>query len=131
VSSNTRTNVALLSVTAGPLAGPVLARVIAMLAARANLPIDRLNDAVLLGDAIAAAARPVVADGRVRVEIGARPAGLVLRIGPLTEDGAERLRESARMPGAGDVLERLADEIRVERDAAGEFLLLDVAADRG
>lgn len=128
MSSAPAPDVALLSVTAGPLAGPVLARVIAMLAARANLPIDRLNDAVLLGDAVAAAAEPVVTDGRIRVAIDARPQALELRIGPLVDDGAERLRDGARMPGAGDVLERLTNGIQVERGDDGEYLLLDVAA---
>ena len=36
-----------LSVASGPLVGPVLRRVVGMLAARADLPLDRLDDAVL------------------------------------------------------------------------------------
>ena len=120
--------VATLSVTCGPLAGPVLGRVVAMLAARANLPIDRLNDAVLLTDTIAANARSSVPDNRVRVEIGAQRSRLALRVGPLVADGAARLRQAARMPGTGDVIERLANDVRVEQDEDGEYLVLDVAA---
>ena len=33
------------SIVAGPLVGPVLRRVVGMLAARADLPLDRLDDA--------------------------------------------------------------------------------------
>ena len=38
------------SIAAGPLVGPVLRRVVGMLAARADLPLDRLDDAVLVAD---------------------------------------------------------------------------------
>jgi serine/threonine-protein kinase RsbW len=127
MSAGSATTVATLSVACGPLASPVLGRVVAMLAARANLPIDRLNDAVLLTDTIAANARPSVRDDRVRVEIAAGAARLALRVGPLVLDGADRLRQAARMPGAGDVLERLANDVHVEQTEDGEFLVLAVA----
>jgi serine/threonine-protein kinase RsbW len=120
------TNKAELSVACGPLAGPVLGRVIAMLAARANLPIDRLNDAVLLSDTIAANSRGAVRDGRVRMTIHAHGSALELRVGPLIEDGAERIRSAATLPGTGDVLSRLADDVRVESDEEGEYLLLEL-----
>jgi serine/threonine-protein kinase RsbW len=120
------TNKAELSVACGPLAGPVLGRVIAMLAARANLPIDRLNDAVLLGDTIAANSRGAVLDGRVRITIHADGPSLELRVGPLVEDGAERIRAAATLPGTGDIIARLADEVSVESDEQGEYLLLAV-----
>ena len=38
------------SIAAGPLVGPVLRRVVGMFAARADLPLDRLDDAVLVAD---------------------------------------------------------------------------------
>jgi serine/threonine-protein kinase RsbW len=99
-----------------------------MLAARANLPIDRLNDAVLLSDTIAANVCSGFGEGRVRVEIGAGSEGLELCVGPLASDGAALLRQSARIPEAGDVLERLANAVSVEQRADGEYLVLDVAA---
>jgi serine/threonine-protein kinase RsbW len=127
MSSNGGVNVTTVSIAAGPLAAPVLGRVVAMLAARANLPIDRLNDAVLLSDTIAATVGPSLSDGRMRVEIGTSGARLALRVGPLVEDGAGRMRRASQIPGAGDVLERLADEVSVERDDDGEYLVLAVA----
>ena len=54
---------------AGPLVGPVLRRVVGMLAARADLPLDRLDDAVLVADLIAARAPAHVAGGRVDVAL--------------------------------------------------------------
>ena len=44
------------SIAAGPLVGPVLRRVVGMFAARADLPLDRLDDAVLVADLVAARA---------------------------------------------------------------------------
>ena len=36
------------TIAVGPLVGPVLARIVAIHGARADLPVDRLNDAVLV-----------------------------------------------------------------------------------
>ncbi len=47
-------NQATMVVRNGPLLGPVLTRVIGMLAARAQCPIDRLDDALLVADTVAA-----------------------------------------------------------------------------
>jgi serine/threonine-protein kinase RsbW len=127
-AESTASNVADLSVARGPLAGPVLGRVIAMLASRANLPLDRLNDAVLLGDAIAASADDYAKDGRISVQIEAGGAALAVRVGPLVEGGADELRRAADVPGAGNVIERLVDDIAVERHGDGEFLRLSFAA---
>ena len=49
------------SIASGPLVGPVLRRVVGMLAARADLPLDRLDDAVLVADLIASRAPAHVA----------------------------------------------------------------------
>jgi serine/threonine-protein kinase RsbW len=93
-------NEASVTVVNGPLAGPVLGRVVGMLAARADCPIDRLDDALLVADAVAAKAASFSDDGRVNVLVG-----------PLRPDGADDLVESAELPGVGNVLERVADEI--------------------
>ena len=110
----------------GPFAGPVLGRVIAMLAARANLPIDRLNDAVLLGDTIAANSRGAVPRRPGADDDQRHGSALELRVGPLVEDGAERIRSAATLPGTGDMISRLADEVHVESDDEGEYLLLEL-----
>jgi len=39
-----------MTVAEGPLVGPVLARLVGIHAARAELPLDRLNDAVLVAE---------------------------------------------------------------------------------
>jgi serine/threonine-protein kinase RsbW len=57
------------SIAAGPLVGPVLRRVVGMFAARADLPLDRLDDAVLVADVVAARAPAHVTDTTVDVAL--------------------------------------------------------------
>jgi serine/threonine-protein kinase RsbW len=85
-----------------------------MLAARAQCPIDRLDDALLLTDAVAAHAPGHTADGRVTVHVHAEPSGLSLRIGPLPEEGARALVDAAQLPGIGNVFQRVATDVRAE-----------------
>ena len=125
------TNEAMVTVTAGPLAGPVLGRVVGMLTARADCPIDRLDDALLVADAIAAKAASFSPDGRVKVRVAVEFGSLELLVGPLREDGASALVASAALPGVENVLERVADELESERDGGGdgEFLRIRLAFD--
>ena len=120
-------NQATVGVAAGPLGAPVLGRVVGMLAARADCPIDRLDDALLVADAVAAKAGSFAEDGRIHVHVVARIGSVELHVGPLRPGGADDLIASAALPGVGNVLERVADELEPqERDGepAGEFLLI-------
>jgi serine/threonine-protein kinase RsbW len=103
-----------LAVRGGPLAEPVLARVVGMLAARALCPVDRLDDAMLVADAIAAHAPGHSADGLLVVTVSADGGGLELAVGPLAAGGAEGLLADAELPGVGNVLARVADEVATE-----------------
>jgi serine/threonine-protein kinase RsbW len=109
----------------GPLVAPVTSRVTAILAARADFPLDRLADAVLVSDAIAAHASEYIAGGDVGVEIADGDGTLDFRIGPLDEGGAKGLLQEMEVPGLGQSLERLVDEVTVERDES------PVATERG
>ena len=120
-------NEASVTVVSGPLAGPVLGRVVGMLAARADCPIDRLDDALLVADAIAAKAASFSDDGRVNVHVAAEIGSVELLVGPLRPNGAEELIESAALPGVGNVLERVADELESEhRDGDGDVEYLRI-----
>ena len=79
------------AVAAGPLAGPVLARVVGIGASRADLPVDRLDDALLLADVIAAHAPSLVPEGRIELTSTSLTGCLELRLGPLRAGGAEKL----------------------------------------
>jgi serine/threonine-protein kinase RsbW len=110
------------SIAAGPLVGPILRRVVGMLAARADLPLDRLDDAVLVADLIAARAPAHVLGGTVDVAFEPGPRTLSLRVGPLRPGGGDALVVDAAVPGVGNVIEQLADELRVSPEGEREFL---------
>jgi serine/threonine-protein kinase RsbW len=110
------------------LLGPVLARMVGALAARRDLSVDRVSDAVLVTDAIAAAAPESFADGRVRLGLDDRDEGVALRLGPMQAGEARRIREGLELPDVGGSLESLADELAVEESADGEYLVIRFAA---
>jgi anti-sigma regulatory factor (Ser/Thr protein kinase) len=117
-----------LQVGSPELLGPVLSRALTALAARREITVDRISDAMLLADAISAAAPRAFADGYVRLSIADRPEGVELKIGPMASGAAEGLRSSLALPDVGGSLETLADEVRTEADGDGEYLVVTIAA---
>ncbi|HEV7562693.1 MAG TPA: ATP-binding protein [Solirubrobacterales bacterium] len=116
-------------VRVGPpeLVGTVLSRVLGALAARQDISVDRLSDAMLLSDAISAGAPAGFSDGHVTLSIAERPEGVLLRVGPMMDGAGERLKDSLEVPQVGS-LATLADELRVDRDEEGEYLVVSIAA---
>jgi hypothetical protein len=112
------------SVAAGPLVGPVLRRVVGMLAARADLPLDRLDDAMLVTDLIAARASAHVVGPTVDVTLEPGDRSLSLRLGPLHPGGGQALVADAAVPGVGNVIEQLADDISFVSDGGGDYVQL-------
>lgn len=110
------------------LLGPVLARVVGALVARRDLSVDRVSDAVLVTDAIAAAAPARFTDGRVRLGLDDRGDGIALRIGPMEQGAAGRIRAELEVPEVGGLLETLADELAVIDSDDGEYLVIRFAA---
>lgn len=110
------------TIASGPLVGPVLRRVVGMLAARADLPLDRLDDAVLIADVVAARAPAHALDETV--EVGLRPGErqLDLTVGPLRAGGGEALVVDAAVPGMGNVIEQLANEVEVLEQDGDQYL---------
>jgi serine/threonine-protein kinase RsbW len=117
-------NEALVRVAIGPLVAPVLSRVVGMLAARAQCPVDRLDDALLVTDAIAAHAQAQTVNGHVTVRLQAGAQGLRMTVDALREGGAEALLADASLPGVGNLLERIADNVSIERDEGREAVVL-------
>jgi serine/threonine-protein kinase RsbW len=116
-------------VRVGPpeLVGTVLSRVLGALAARQDISVDRLSDAMLLTDAISANAPAGFSNGQVSLSIAERPEGVLLRVGPMVDGAGENLKESLDLPRVGS-LAALADELRVDRDEEGEYLVVAIAA---
>lgn len=117
------------AVRVGPpeLVAPVLSRVLGALASRHAITVDRIADTMLLSDAISAVAPEGFADGHVELSVADRAEGVVLRVGPMTGGGADRVRRGLELPELGS-LEILADDLRVERGEEGEFLVVAIDA---
>src|SRR5690606_14974263 len=104
-------NEATVVVRDGTLLGPVLSRVVGMLAARAQCPIDRLDDALLVADTVAAHSPDHARNGTVRVELAAGEGRIELVVDALRPRGAQALLRDAELPGVGNVLQRVADAV--------------------
>jgi serine/threonine-protein kinase RsbW len=105
-----------LRVANGPLTAPVLCRVVSMVLTRANWPVDRLDDALLVCDALCAHAPAHAGDGHLTFDVQANELQAELRVGELTHDGAKGLFDDASLPGVGNVLEQLTERISIEAD---------------
>ncbi|HXR31830.1 MAG TPA: ATP-binding protein [Solirubrobacterales bacterium] len=103
---------------------PVLARMVGALAARRDLSVERVSDAVLITDAIAEAAPGRFADGCVRLGLGESEQGLELRLGPMEKGGAGEIRRRLEVPELGGSLEALADELSVDESSDGDYLIV-------
>lgn len=106
-------NAASLRLAAGPLVGPVLCRVVSMVLARANCPMDRLDDAMLICDALSAHAPEHASDGTLSFALSAEDGSFELRLGELAQNAGEEVVRDSVLPGVGNVLERMADELSV------------------
>lgn len=113
-------NFARVRLTDGPLVGPVLWRVVSMMLARANWPLDRLDDMLLVCDALSAHAFAHSSDTTVTFSIQAGEHEAELRVLDLTDDGASGLVGDAMLPVVGNVLERIAERVSVKPGAHGE-----------
>jgi serine/threonine-protein kinase RsbW len=117
-----------LRVSQPQLLAPILSRALTSLAARHDVTVDRISDAMLLSDAISAGAPQGFPDGHVCLSILDGPEGVKLKVGPMEAGGGEDLRQSLDLPAVGGSLEALADELRVESDEQGEYLVVGIAA---
>lgn len=110
--------------------GPVLGRILAVLAARTEFPVDRLTDTMLLADALASNAADGFDDGVVRMLVSDGDGTIDLQVGPMREGAAGKLRENLKIPGLGATLEKLADEVSIEQGSDGEYFRLKMRPSR-
>ena len=117
-----------LTMRAEDLREPVLERVVAALAARVDLPLDRISDAQLASSVLIRGANRHAVDGVVRVELDVEDGAVGLSVGPLPTGGGSRMA-AEDVPGVGPELERLVDAWSVEAiDDATETLRLSIGA---
>jgi serine/threonine-protein kinase RsbW len=116
------------SVDDDALASVIVSRVVSSLAARAQLSVDRLSDALLLSDAVSSEGGDVFVEGRTRMAIEETDGNITVRVGPLRDGTGERMLAGLEIPSLGASLASLADEARVELGPDGEHLMLRIAA---
>jgi hypothetical protein len=107
------------------VAGAVLGRVVGILGSRVALPIDKLSDALLVSDAVVAAAGN--ARQHVSIEAQLEPKRLALSVGPLATGEADRLVGAIEAPMGKGALARLVDELRTTSEDGREFLVLGLS----
>ena len=108
-----------LRLASGPALGPVLCRVVAMVLTRADWPVDRLDEAILVCDAVCAHAPPYANDGRLTFSLQADEREAELRIHDLDREEAQALLADAMLPVVGNVLEQVAESVSVKIDEDG------------
>jgi len=113
-----------IAVSAGPLAAPVLGRVIAMLAARADFSLEGISEAQLVTDSLAANVPRVIVGKNIQLGIDSPAEQLLVRVGPLEEGGSSRIMDASALGDLPPVLERLTKEHHVEGSPDGEILNL-------
>jgi serine/threonine-protein kinase RsbW len=118
------TSAVVLEVSPTSLARHVLPRLLWVLAARASFSTDRISDAQLLGDAVAAHAGGSVSGQRLRAEIRAAPREIELEVGPLAAGRGEHLVRASDLQGLGPVLAKLADGYHARSDSGADSLTL-------
>jgi hypothetical protein len=122
-----------LRLSAGPLLRPVLCRVVSMVLTRADWPLDRLEEAMLVCDALCAPGSGGTdgsdISGRewLTFSIEADEREAALRVWELTPESADRLVREAHLPLVGNVLEHVAERIAVESDPADSYTRLTLA----
>jgi serine/threonine-protein kinase RsbW len=113
------------------LARTVLPRLVCALAARANFSTDRLADAQLVADVIAAEAFQAIIGNHLGVGIAVEPRRVELRVGPLPVDRAsEATAADAALGELGPVVERLIDDHSIAPVGSSAVLALQLIDQR-
>ena len=86
---------------------PVLRRAVAGTSSKAGLSVDRIDDAILILEALLADADSVAAE-EIHLILTARPGSFALMMGPFPGIQAQQLLERAELPLVGRVIDRLA-----------------------
>lgn len=109
----------------------VVERLVAALAARIDLPIDRLQDARLLAATVVELARDRAADGHLDAVMTADGGRIDLRVGPLEQGGAHSLIDAADVPSVGNLVTLLGGGWEAIDDGGNELLRVTLASAAG
>ncbi len=102
----------------------ILRRLVAVVAAQRDMSSERVMEGLLLAELVARNALRYLIGDAVAVRIELVDDGFELRVGPLEPGGAQAVIADSEVPVIGSVLERLADDVRVEHGDDGESITL-------
>jgi anti-sigma regulatory factor (Ser/Thr protein kinase) len=115
-----------LTVAPSSMARAVLPRILSVMAARANFSTDRISDAQIVADSLAAHAPSSFGADRLSVTVSAKSRSLELRVGPLGAGHADKLILESDVDGLGPVIAKLTDDRRVAAVGSAEMLALQL-----
>ena len=109
----------------------ILRRVVAVVAAQADMSVERVMEALLVVELVARHGLRYLVGDHVEVRVTRGEGAFDLRIGPLEQGSARNVVQDTEIPVVGSVVERLADDVRIEKARSGdtdrEYLLLRLA----
>jgi serine/threonine-protein kinase RsbW len=85
---------------------------------------ERVMEGLLLSELVARNSLRYLIGDTVSVHIDVVEEGFELRVGPLEDGGAQAVIDDSQVPVVGSVLERLADDVRVDHGDEGESITL-------
>lgn len=103
---------------------PVLRRAVAAMCSHAGLPLDRIEDALLILETLLAD-RGLAGHEEVHLVLTARPESFELLLGPLGDHEAERLLRSSDLPIVGPVIQRLCSDALTVDDGSHLLIVVD------
>ncbi len=103
---------------------PVLRRAVAGTSSKAGLSVDRIDDALLILEALLGDDRTARSD-EIHLILTARPGSFALMMGPFPGAEAERLLAKAELPLVGPVIERLATSARTIDGGSHLLIVVD------
>ncbi len=109
----------------------ILRRVVAVVAAQVDMSVERVMEALLVVELVARHGLRYLVGEHVKIRVIRGEGSFDLRLGPLEENGALSVVKDTDIPVVGSVVQRLAEEVRVEKVKAEgvdcEYLLVRVA----
>jgi serine/threonine-protein kinase RsbW len=98
-----------------------------MVLTRADWPVDRLDDAILVCDALCAHTPAYARGGRLTFSMHADEREAELRVHDLDREDAEAVLRDTMLPVVGNVLEQVADRVSVQTDEDGASVQIVIA----
>jgi hypothetical protein len=117
---------ATIAITPDRLARTVLPRLVSALAARANFSTDRLADAQLVADVIAAQAFGAIIGSHLDVGIAVEPRRVELLVGPLPAGREHETTAGSVLGKLGVVVEKLIDDHSIAAVGSAAVLALQL-----